>query len=159
EQVRGREVDGRADLYALGCVLYEMLTGERLFAHANTPMAAALAHVEDAPPPLPATVREPLRQLVARLLEKDPARRPARAAAVAAALAPAPRRRGVRVTLVLFGIAAAGLVGWRASRKPEWRPAIRELRPESEEEVGFAAFSPDATEVAYTSTRSGAWRL
>src|SRR5262249_20590219 len=92
EQVRGREVDGRADLYSLGCVLYEMLVGERVFARA-TPMAAALAHAEELAPPLPARVPERLRRLVARLLEKDPAGRPSSAGEVAAALVEPARHR------------------------------------------------------------------
>jgi len=88
EQARGREVDGRADLYALGCVLYYMLTGRVLFP-AQTPMAAALRHVEDTPPD-PRTVRPEipawLARLIVRLLDKDPARRPSDAANVAEAL-------------------------------------------------------------------------
>src|SRR4029453_5870555 len=44
------EIDGRADLYSLGCVAYYLLTGQFVFV-ADTPIAAALAHVNDHPAP------------------------------------------------------------------------------------------------------------
>ncbi len=113
EQARGREVDGRADLYALGCVLYYMLTGQVVF-RGKTAMAAALRHVED-PPPEPRAVRPEipawLAQLILRLLEKDPARRPADAAQVATALA-GPPQRWRRVAVVALLAAAFGGVVW-----------------------------------------------
>jgi predicted Ser/Thr protein kinase len=51
EQIQGEEVDGRTDLYALGIVLYEMLTGRVPFL-ANTPAALLYKHVNEPPPPL-----------------------------------------------------------------------------------------------------------
>jgi serine/threonine-protein kinase len=73
------EIDGRADLYSLGCVAYYLLTGQFVFA-ADTPLAAALAHVNDQP--LAPSGRSPF-QIPARLeavilqsLAKDPAERP-----------------------------------------------------------------------------------
>jgi serine/threonine-protein kinase len=44
------DVDGRADIYPLGCVAYYMLTGQDVFS-GDTPVATALAHVQDAPVP------------------------------------------------------------------------------------------------------------
>jgi streptogramin lyase/predicted Ser/Thr protein kinase len=49
EQIKGEEVDGRADIYSLGCVLYECLTGDRPFAR-ETEVATLYAHLEEAPP-------------------------------------------------------------------------------------------------------------
>jgi serine/threonine-protein kinase len=51
EQARGADVDGRADLYALGCVLYELVAGRPPFV-APSPMAIVSAHLSQEPPPL-----------------------------------------------------------------------------------------------------------
>jgi serine/threonine protein kinase len=82
EETGGGQVDGRADVYALGVVLYEMLAGFVPFA-GRDPLETLRAHREDAPPPLPEHVPEPLRALVARALEKHPADRVESAAAFA----------------------------------------------------------------------------
>ncbi len=84
EQITSREVDGRADLFTLGVLLFECLSGELPF-DGETPMAAALARVQGPPRPLPASrpVPAPLAALVAELLARDPASRPASALAVA----------------------------------------------------------------------------
>jgi predicted Ser/Thr protein kinase len=58
EQIQGRGVDGRADVYSLGCVLYEMLTGHVAYPK-DSDMAKLWAHVTD-PPPLPRSRRPDL---------------------------------------------------------------------------------------------------
>jgi serine/threonine protein kinase len=151
EQARGREVDGRADLYALGCVFYYMVTGQVLFS-AKTPMAMAVRHIEDAPPPLPSSVPEPMRRLVARLLEKDPAHRPQRAEEVAAALGGGPSRRGAWIAAAGMTVAAIGLSALALRPGTPWKATVRELSS-AWEDSDFSAFSPDSKSFAYNSDR------
>jgi eukaryotic-like serine/threonine-protein kinase len=77
------DVDGRSDIYSLGCVAYYMLTGQPVFS-GDTPVATVLAHVqnEPAPPSQRSELEVPsaLDQLILECLAKDPARRPATAA-------------------------------------------------------------------------------
>ena len=85
EQALGRSATASSDIYSLGVVGYEMLTGERPF-DSGTAVATALAHVNQAPPPLPVTIPTGLRDVIGAALAKDPADRPASAAAMAEAL-------------------------------------------------------------------------
>ena len=78
EQALGEPATGASDLYALGIVAHEMLTGRRPFDK-GTPVATALAQVNDPPPPLPPHVPLGLRSLIERCLEKKPSDRPSSA--------------------------------------------------------------------------------
>jgi serine/threonine-protein kinase len=82
-------VDGRADLYALGCVAYWLLTGTHVF-EAETPMATLLKHVNDVPVPPSARTHHPippaLEAAVLACLAKEPDGRPATAQALSALL-------------------------------------------------------------------------
>ena len=122
EQVRGsRSIDARADVFALGCVLFECLAGTVPF-HAADPLAVLSKIVLDEPQPLctlAPDVPRALELFVGRMLAKDPDRRPATAAEVAAELAAvadeqaaieAPSRRGPALggdELVLLSVIVA----------------------------------------------------
>jgi len=82
EQAMGRPATPASDIYALGVVGHEMLTGRRPF-DAETPVATALSQVNDPPPPLPDSVPEALRDLISACLAKEPDDRPASAAMIA----------------------------------------------------------------------------
>jgi eukaryotic-like serine/threonine-protein kinase len=77
EQIEGKDVDGRTDLFALGCVLYEMATGQRLFGGNNN--VSVLSSILSSSPEnlLRSVERMPpgLRKIIGRCLERDPANR------------------------------------------------------------------------------------
>ncbi|MGA5819585.1 protein kinase domain-containing protein [Kitasatospora sp. NPDC094028] len=134
ERWTGGRVDGRADLYALGCLLVELLTGARPFNGDSTPVLM-YQHLNEPPPALdPARygLPEHLPALVAELLAKDPAERPADARAVTGRLAdlaegrpvPRPLRSTTRArTAPLAPARRRGQAGY--VREPKLRPVGR----------------------------------
>jgi serine/threonine protein kinase len=112
EQARGGKVDGRTDLFSLGCLLFRCITGRRPFSGSDLMEYATNLALHDAPrirelePKTPASVEA----LIARLLMKDPAARPANAKHVrdaidrilseADATAPAPTADGIAESLL-----------------------------------------------------------
>jgi tetratricopeptide (TPR) repeat protein len=145
EQLRGARVDARSDLFALGDILYEALTGAHPFARPS--LHETVSAILDAPPgggtePETLTGSGPLRSIVLRLLEKDPERRYDSADAVLAdlraihdgvALLPSERPH-VLLRNIVTGAAAVALSAWAlwAIARHPWspgRPAVDRARP------------------------------
>lgn len=129
EQIAGGPIDRRADVYSLGCVLYECLTGERPFER-ESELALVYAHLNDAPPhvtDLRPELPEALDNVIATALAKEPDERYASCgelvAAGRAALAGKPygrrsrrRRRSLVAVAVLLVAAALGIAGYEWTR-------------------------------------------
>jgi len=84
EQASGHPASPTTDIYSLGIVAYEALAGRRPFT-GESQVAIAMAQINETPPELPATVAEPVRNLVYSCIAKNPADRPASAAHLARA--------------------------------------------------------------------------
>ncbi|SFS10296.1 serine/threonine protein kinase [Agrococcus baldri] len=79
EQASGQQAAPSTDIYSLGIVAYEALAGRRPFT-GESQVAIAMSHINDAPPDLPGSVPEPVRNLVLSCIAKTPADRPTSAA-------------------------------------------------------------------------------
>jgi len=183
EQARGQPVDTRTDIWAFGCVFYEMLTGRRAFA--GDSLTDTLALVIEREPDwsrLPETTSDVVRRLLERCLRKDVRRRLRDIAdarieiddAIAAPTAltvskPAsgdqPLRSGSRRSVLLGWIAATALasgvfVTWRLWVNDYfWQNPLADARPvrltDFEGEEVDAAISPDGKFTVFLSNRDG----
>jgi serine/threonine protein kinase/tetratricopeptide (TPR) repeat protein len=137
EQAQGQKVDQRADQYAFGLIVYDMLLGRQRTANLENPMAEMMARMTAAPPAprmINPTIPESINAIVMRLVEPDPANRyPSTAALVAALdrLAPdgsirsdvhevivhdAPARSKLAVAALAI-VLVGGAAGWLVSRQ------------------------------------------
>jgi len=181
EQARGKPVDKRADIWAFGCVLYEMLTGRRAFGGDNVTetLAAVLEREVDwttLPPSTPAGVRMVLRHA----LEKDPRQRlhdiaDARIQFDDHSLAPAvisdagPRNQTPRWLMAIgaTAIAVGGATWYLGAMRPSTsstgtavtRLVVIPEGPIPADAEGVVAFSPDGKRLAYLATAEGQPRL
>lgn len=158
EQARGLGVDGRTDVYALGVVLYEGLTGELPFP-ADTPMAVALRQVRD-PMPDPRSVRPEvpayLAAVVARACEKDPDARFPSALDMADALLDVPSGSTASLPVIPPEVAAADAdTGRLAPTVPPEDAATGVLAPVAHAGVGAAP--PPAAPAAAGAPRRRRW--
>ena len=182
EQVRGLPVDHRADIFAFGCVLYELLSGRRPFS-ALSAVETMHAILRDEPAPLPSAVRESgpeLERVVGTCLAKEPTERWQSAADLARELswldesqrrsvvvsAPVRRRLFTRwLPWVLAALCAAALLLTLFAPKgvvPGAGPVIRFSVPPPEKArfernaagVSFAS-SPDGRSIAFMASSGG----
>lgn len=163
EQARGKPVDKRADIWAFGVVLYEMLTGERLFEGED--LTETLASVVKSEPNL-THVPQRVRRLLARCLQKDPAKRlrdigdvwelldAESPSAPAAAIAARPRSHAGLIWSLVSGtlaLALAVLAFLHFRETPEPHPLLRlsvDLGPAAVAgNRGTVAISPDGTRI------------
>jgi serine/threonine protein kinase/Tol biopolymer transport system component len=154
EQARGQEVDQRTDIWAFGCLLYELLTGKRVF-QANTvqdTIAAVLEREPDwsaLPPKAPAKIRELLRQC----LQKDAARRLFSIADARRAIEQAQRGWNrwaiAAVAAVLVAAVAVGGVLWMRPSTPVSDPSKWVQLTKFPDSVSQPALSPDGKMLAF----------
>jgi streptogramin lyase len=137
EQIEGGEVDGRADVYSLGCLVYECLTGEAPFAHESR-LAVAWAHLEQ-PPPRPTKANPALTpaidDVVRRAMAKEPADRYSTCSELAHAVQDAlgldaGTQRGRRARLAAAVLAAVTALTALGAALADWRGGTAAAGPE-----------------------------
>jgi Tol biopolymer transport system component len=178
EQVRGDDVDKRTDVWALGCVLFELLTGRRAFggATASDSLAAVLEREPDWSA-LPQALPESVRALLRRCLQKDRAKRlrdigDVRFALEDASLTPEPAGKTqlrmqpwiafalVALTAGALAAVAVPVVSYLRATAPPAPPETRLeiVTPATDRPKSFA-LSPDGRQIVYVAQGDGASRL
>jgi len=179
EQARGQAVDKRTDIWAFGCVLYELLTGRQAFAGETvSDTIAAILDREPDWPQLPASTPSVIRRLLQRCLEKDPKRRlrdigdarfdiddateqPTTSRAAIASTRDATRRvlRWMLPALVAIGVAAALALRFAPSAPLRDVTRFTVPMPQTLQLIDMMALSPDGRALVYTGVDDGGRRL
>jgi serine/threonine protein kinase/Tol biopolymer transport system component len=177
EQARGKPLDKRTDIWAFGCVLYEMLTGRRAFTgdDVSEVLASVLAREPDFAA-LPATTPPPIRRLVQRCLQKDrtdrlrdigdarieirDAQSKTDSEAIARGGDRGSRQRIVlTASLALVALIAVVAIVWRFQPEPG-APEVRlDINTPQTSAPASVAISPDGRTMAFVATADGQSRL
>jgi serine/threonine protein kinase len=184
EQAKGREADKRSDVWAFGCVLYEMLTGRRAFDGEDmTDVLGAVVRLEPNWAALPSEVPLPIRALLQGCLVKDRRRRVAdistalfvldKAADLVSSAPSVPARTSASITfnraaaIAMVAAAVAGVGVWMVSRRaPEATSQVARLTVTLPDDQRFGgrqnpalAISPRGELIAYVATSGGRQQL
>jgi hypothetical protein len=172
EQARGdlAKIDARSDLYSLGVVLYEMVTGRVPF-EAETGIGVCIQHIEkqpDSPTLIRQDLSPALEAVILRLMAKDPAERYQSAAELVEALdaavappppppspAPTPARKGLWAAVAVAAVVAVAVVGWLVVRRPAPEVVTVEV-PEVVKGHLHVVTDPGGAEVMVDGSRVGA---
>ena len=175
EQARGKNVDRRADVWAFGVVLYEMLTGGRLFeGETVSDTIAAILTQSPAFERLPVSTPSSVRRLLERCLDRDPKQRLRDIGEARIALervaggddkeTPAPpiasqRRAGSWVPWVIAGLAVAAAVAavfvMNGRRAPIAEPVKFVQKTYSNQTIYNALFAPDGQAIVFSASQEG----
>ena len=186
EQARGKSVDKRTDIWAFGCVLYELLTGNQAFDGEDiTEILAAVVKTEPDWSKLPEATPTTIRVLLRRCLRKDRHQRLQDATGIRieieetladpAGAEPAAPSKGIRtlgrralilsLSIFLVGVVVASLATWNLKPSPP-QPVTRTVinLPPGQQLAGLdsgpaVALSPDGTHLAYVARQGGTQQL
>ena len=177
EQVRGKSVDHRTDIFAFGAILYEMLTGKRAF-HRSTSAETMTAILNEDPPSISLVAQSTppgLQRVIHRCLEKNPEQRFQSAADLAFALGalsdsgstsavlPDPGRRSrwvwAAVAAVVVALAAAGIAWWRIPPAVPVVESVTQLTDDGEPKPGHIGIYTDGSRIYFNEGSIGSRRI
>jgi serine/threonine protein kinase len=169
EQLEGKEADSRADLWAFGLLLYEMITGRKAF-EASSPASLIAAVLTQEPAPIDAVqpLSPPLlNRVVERCLRKDPNERAQSAVDVGAMLrwafeptteAPRPRDRRSWALLLLGLAATMGVLFFQNPRENDLEIRVEVVTPPTSDPISMA-ISPDGRLLVFAASSEGKSQL
>jgi serine/threonine protein kinase len=173
EQVRGNPADTRSDIFALGLILYEMLTGHRAFKKATSAETMAAILNEDPPPlsQLSSATPPALHRVISRCLMKNPEQRFQHASDLAFALeamsapstsastvlekAPPSRWAWIALAITFIFVVAILVTMWLLRPAQPVIESVKQLTNDGQPKTGFAVFT-DGSRIYFN---EGAWRM